>query len=496
MDVSIGAGLLSEAGSQVPIQIEVYDHQGQETISTVSIEAPDLFTGQLSLAFSGISPNEAFLFAGTLPNDLGAADGEYPLIVRGTDWGTDPNLGGILAWQVVRTRVGAPKGWARTWGAGLPDDARSVAIDTSGNAYVTGSFEGKVDFDPGSGVDYHKANGWSRYAFLSKFNPSGDFLWARTWGGGGGISVGIDPLGNAYVAGIFGGTVDFDPGSGVDDHTSNGGDDAFLSKLDSSGNFLGARTWGGADDDLAYSVAIDALGNAYVTGCFMETADFDPGSGADEHTSNGFSDAFLSKLDPSGDFLWARTWGSVYHERAYSVAIDALGNAYVAGEFAAAVDFDPGIGVDIHTTSGNSVDAFLSKFDSSGNFTWARTWGTAFGASVAIDPSGNACVAGCFYATADLDPGSGVDNHSSNGQSDAFLSKFDSDGHFLWVRTWGAAHFDFPESVASDAWGNAYVAGGFYDAVDFDPGIGVDDHTASGNESDAFLSKFPPDGNW
>ena len=116
MDVSIGAGLLSEKGSQVPIQVEIYDHQGQETISTVNIEAPDLFNGEIPLSFSNVTLNNAFLYVGTLTNDLGAKDGEYPLLVKATDWGSDPNLGDVAGWQVTSARVGAPKGWARTWG--------------------------------------------------------------------------------------------------------------------------------------------------------------------------------------------------------------------------------------------------------------------------------------------------------------------------------------------------------------------------------------------
>jgi hypothetical protein len=105
------------------------------------------------------------------------------------------------------------------------------------------------------------------------------------------------------VSGNFQGTdVDFDPGGGVDDHTSNGAFDAFLSQFDSSGYINWARTWGGTLSDTGYGVAADVSGNAYVTGYFSGTVDFDPGTGVDSRISNGGEDVFLSKFPPDGNW--------------------------------------------------------------------------------------------------------------------------------------------------------------------------------------------------
>jgi hypothetical protein len=506
MDVSIGAGLLSEMGSQVPIQVEIYDHQGQETISTVTMEAPDLFSSEISLAFSTVTPNDAFLFTGTLPNDLGAADGEYPLLVKATDWGSDQNLGEVAAWQGTLASVSPPKGWARTWGGTQDDVGSAVATDASGNLYVAGAFQDTVDFDPGAGVDNHTSIGYVD-AFLSKFDPNGNFIWARTWGASVANSLAVDNSGNVYVTGKFGYTVDFDPGAGVDNHTSNAGYDVFLSRFDQDGNFIWARTWGGSEDDFGLSVATDGSGNVCVAGAVWGKVDFDPGPGVDNHPGHGQWDAFLSKFDPNGDYIWARTWGGWAWEEGYSVAIDNSGNPYVAGYFSEIfgnpVDFDPGPGVDEHGSAGGD-EAFLSKFDPDGNFVWARTWGGTYddrGNSVAIDGSGNAYVAGQFAYVVDFDPGTGVDNHTSIGYVDAFLSKFDPNGNFIWARTWGGpdGYYDAGDSgfsAAIDNSGNAYVAGRFYGPADFDPGAGVDNHTSYGGCMNAFLSKFDPDGNF
>jgi len=322
--------------------------------------------------------------------------------------------------------------WAKTWGGGVWDFGIGVAADSSGSVYVTGSFQGTVDFDPGPGDDTHSSGPGFRDVFLSKFDSSGNFLWANTWGGSEsdqGCWVAVDGSDYVYVTGIFASAVDFDPGSGTDSHTSNGAGDAFLSKFDTSGAFLSAKTWGGSYFDYGEGVAVDASGNVYVTGCFDGSVDFDPGGGEETHSSYGSYDASLSKFDSSGAFLWAKAWGGKDQDQGYSVAVDTSGNAYVTGLFRETADFDPGPGKDLHTSNGFG-DVFLSKLDSSGGFLWARTWGSAsnayddYGACVALDPSGGAYATGYFYGTTDFDPGPGEDQRTSNGESDAFLSKF------------------------------------------------------------------------
>jgi hypothetical protein len=169
------------------------------------------------------------------------------------------------------------------------------------------------------------------------------------------------------VTGGFHGTVDFDPGPDVDNHVSNGGHDAFVTKFDSGGNYIGARTWGGTDFDYGFGAAVDGWGDVYVTGYFSGTVDFDPGPDVDNHVSNGFRDTFLTKFDSSGNFVWARTWGGTGFDYGNGVAVDGSGNAYVTGMFEDEVDFDPGPGMNNQVSNGYD-DAFLSKFPPDGNW--------------------------------------------------------------------------------------------------------------------------------
>ena len=509
IDVGIGPGLHPSAGGMAEISVDVFDHQGLETVSAVSVEAPELFAGGMLLDYAADMGNGSWRFSGTIVNETGLQEGYFLLLARVRDVFHDENLGEVDGWQVVRVPVATPLGWARTWGAGGGDLGLGVAADIAGNLHVVGQFSSTVDFNPGDGTEYHYSHGGTD-VYVSKFDPSGSFLWARSWGGAAydyGLGVAVDGSGNVSVTGKFSETVDFDPwGDTHDYHSAHGIEgypDAFLSSFDASGSYRWARTWGGGKGDWGKDVAVDGSGNTYVTGGFnvdSTPVDFDPGTATDYHESNGGSDIYLSKFDSMGHFQWARTWGgSNIFEYGMGVASDASGHVYVTGVFKAEVDFDPGPGVDIHKSAGGA-DAFLSKFDSSGDFQWACTWGGPSGEEgkgVDVDEAGNVYVTGSYGGTADFDPGPGIHSHTAGGSTDSFLSKFDSSGAFQHAVTWGGTGVDngftSPWGVAVSGSGDACVAGWFTATTDFDPGDGFDVHGEQG-DGDAFLVKFASSG--
>jgi hypothetical protein len=409
--------------------------------------------------------------------------------------------------------------WAKTWGGSRRDVAYGVGVDSSGNAYVVGPYMDTVDFNPDPVLtDNHTSNGISgtiyhNNIYLSKFAPDGTYQWVRTWGptyiagaagGAEGYTVVVD--GNdLYVVGDFsGGTTDFNPWGSHDYHTNHPPSsgpiffDAFLSKFDLNGNFQWAKTWGGEGYDDGPGVAVDGAGNVYVAGMYAsQNINFDPaggsgGLGHPAHDSGSMVDVFLSKFDSSGNFQWVRTWGGQGTEDAMGlVTVDGVNNVYVAGRYASInCDFNPGGTPEIHSTNGGQ-DAFLSKFAPDGTFLWARTWGGSGSDNVvgiSVDGTGNVLASGWFSNTFDFNPGSGVETHTSNGLRDAFLSQFDTNGNFNWAETWGGSGDD-SSGLALDGMGNAHTAGKFVGNVDFDPGVGTDNHTANG-ASDAFLSQF------
>jgi hypothetical protein len=393
----------------------------------------------------------------------------------------------------------------KTFGGTNADYGQSIAVDGTGNIYTTGMFRGTVDFDPGAAT-FNLTSVGIDDIFISKFDASGNFLWAKKFGDSGYNSVvrsiAVDNNGNVYTTGRFQGTVDFDPGAGTFNITSTVVNNqpvinVFISKLDASGNFVWAKQLGGTGDDEVYSITVDGSDNVYTTGAFEETADFDPGAGTFNLNALGGSyDIFISKLDVSGNFVFAVSLGGNGLDIGRSLAVDDSGNVYYTGEFQGTVDFNPGGGT-LNFTSFGGKDAFISKLDAFGSFVWAKQiGGTSLdeGRSIEIDNSGNVYTNGIFSGTVDFDPGVGTVNLLSTGLNDVFISKLDGSGNFVWAKQFDVDIFD-GKSLVLDGAGNVYSTGSFTGTVDFNPGAGTNNLFSVGQE-DAFISKLDASGNF
>ena len=381
----------------------------------------------------------------------------------------------------------------------------AIAVDGTGNVYTTGRFGGTVDFDPGADpAIFNLTSAGSLEIFVSKLDSSGNFVWAKAMGSTGadaGVGIALDGTGNVYVAGLFEGTVDFDPGAGVFNLTSAGLRDISVSKFDASGNFLWAMALGGAGNDEGVGMAVDGSGNVYTTGIFEGTADFDPGVGTANLTSAGATDIFVSKLDSDGNFVWAKAMGGTGPQIGDAIAVDNSGNVYTTGRFRETVDFDPGAGPAIfNLTSAGNYDIFVSKLDSSGNFVWAKAMGSTgadSGLGIAVDGTGNVYTTGSFAGTVDFDPGAdpAVFNLTSAGSIDLFVNKLDSAGSFVWAKAMGSTSGIQGTGIAVNGSGNVYTTGLFAGAVDFDPGPGTAILTSAG-PNDIFVSKLDSAGSF
>ena len=246
------------------------------------------------------------------------------------------------------------------------------------------------------------------------------------------------------------------------------------------GKHLWSKRFGDGSNQHAKAAAVDASGNVIVAGDFWGTVDF--GGGA--LTDAGDEDIFVAKFGPDGAHLWSKRFGDVDAQYAQSVAIDALGNVIVAGDFWGSVDFGGGA----LTYAGNG-DIFVAKFGSDGAHLWSKRFGDGdypqYAQSVAIDASGNVIVAGYFSGTIDFGGGA----LTSAGYSDIFVAKFGSDGGHLWSKRFGDGASQYAFAVAVDASENVIVTGYFYDAVDFGGGA-----LTSAGLKDIFVAKFDPDG--
>jgi len=367
--------------------------------------------------------------------------------------------------------------WAKQAGGTYWDEGCDIAIDSSGNSYVTGFFKETASF----GSTNLTSSGQDDI-FVAKLDSSGNWLWTKQAGGtnyDGGYSIAIDSSGNSYVTGYFRGTASF----GNTTLTSSGQDDIFVAKLDSNGNWLWAKKAGGTNNDEGHGIATDSSGNSYVTGYFYGTASF----GSTTLTSSGESDIFVAKLDSSGNWLWAKQAGGTNYDYGFGIAIDSSGNSYVTGYF---YSVTASFGSTTLNSSGG-YDIFVAKLDSSGNWLWVKQAGGTsddYGLGIATDSSGNSYVTGYFYGTASF----GSTTLTSSGDIDIFVAKLDSSGNWLWVKQAGGASTDHGNSITIDSSGNSYVTGYFYSVT---ASFGTTTLTSNG-ESDIFVAKLDSSGNW
>jgi hypothetical protein len=221
--------------------------------------------------------------------------------------------------------------WVKQFGGRYDDSIQSLAVDPQGSIIVQGRFVDVADW----GGKPLKAGGNSDFdVVLAKYDANGDHQWSKRFGDAFNdvaAGVAVDPAGHITMTGSFDVSISFGDG---DRHQSAGESDIFIARFQPDGTFEWAHTFGARREDIGWGIAEDAAGNTVATGWFQETVDFGSGPIA----SKGNRDAFALKLDPKGALVWVRTWGDHDHDRGRAVALDAAGNAYVAGTFGFTLD--------------------------------------------------------------------------------------------------------------------------------------------------------------
>jgi hypothetical protein len=388
--------------------------------------------------------------------------------------------------------------WVKHIGGTEWEQGNSIALDDKGNIYITGGFQGIVDFNPDTAISESfilTATGASFDIFVLKLNSDGTFTWAKQIGGANtdfGHAIVADYESSIYITGRFIETVDFDPDTyGSYILNSSGYDEAFICKLDSSGNFNWAMKLGQDNYDSGESIKVDSQGNVHTTGVFGGTVDFDPGPGTYNLTSSGGSpDVYILKLTKGGNFLWAKHFESPLWDYTPDIELDNLGNTYCAGGFQGKIDVNPGLGMG-DTCFFSSGGSYICKLDSLGNFVWAKhLQGECKIHAIELDDYANVYTTGDFNLTVDFDPGESSTFILSGYDSDVFISKLDSSGQFSWVSQL-AGYQTYEVGLALSLYNeNVYCAGVFTGTVDFNPDtVATYSRTSDGND-DAFIHKM------
>lgn len=371
----------------------------------------------------------------------------------------------------------------------------SITLDNLGNAYITGKTTSS-DYNVTAGAFQSIYEG-NNDVFVTKLNATGTALLYSTLIGGSdgeeGRSITIDASGNAYIAG-YSGSTNYDITPSSFQITFGGGyRDAFVTKLNATGTALLFSTYiGGSKDDEIRSIAIDAIGNSYVTG-YTTSTDYDITPGSFQTMSPGGPDnkAFITKLNASGNALVYSTYiGGSAHDQGNSIAIDASGNAYITGE-TTSTNYDVTSGAFQMSLQG-SVDVFVSKLNPLGN---ALIYSTYIGGNdgdggtgIAIDGIGNAYITGWTYSS-NYDCTIDAYQSTFGGNYDAFVTKLNATGTALLYSTLiGGSNYDEAKSIALDSFDNIYITGQTY-STDFDITVGSFQSNNAGLW-DSFISKF------
>ena len=359
------------------------------------------------------------------------------------------------------------------------DEGYGICIDANGNSYVSGATNGDL-----AGV----GNAGEYDVFITKFDSLGNTQWMKqfgTTGFDGGRGVSVDEQGNAYITGFIGGepfnagtydifvakydnagnqqwikqlgtlaSVDFGRGVGIDENENIyitgdtdgdlggvgnvGSSDIIIAKYDAAGNQQWLRQFGTNSSERAYGIAVDKNGNSYVTGYTF-------GDFTNSGSPSG-SDGFIAKYDTAGNQLWVRQFGSnEYYNESNGISVDENGNSYVTG-------FTSG---DLAGTgNAGASDAYIVKYDNSGNQLWAKQFGSVYddeGNDIIVDASENVYVIG--YTRGDLDP------IGDDGGDDVFLAKYDAAGSQYWVKQFGTSSKDVGNSITVDMNGVIYTTG-------------------------------------
>ncbi|MEE9423976.1 MAG: SBBP repeat-containing protein [Methylococcales bacterium] len=437
--------------------------------------------------------------------------------------------------------------WAKRAGGLDADSGNAIAVDGSGNTYVTGSFVGGGGFTDSATFGPDEANETTftdidelPNMFVAKYTANGNLVWVKRSDGNTSVSgddIAVDSSGNTYVTGFFkqsfGSTATF--GSGETNETTfsndieipttrefdNGFTDMFVAKYAADGNLVWVKHAGGMNPDsrsgsIVFSrgvsgsgITMDVSGNVYVLGGFTDSATFGLGeTGETTLTSEGFSDIFVAKYTADGDLVWVRRAGGTDFDGGSDIVVDGLGDTYVTGGFRESATFGPEEVGETTLTSDGESDVFVAKYTTDGDLVWVkRAGGAGFtsGSGIAVDDSGNAYVSGSFgVATITGIGGSatfgageaGETTLTSDGSRDIFVAKYTVDGDLVWVKRAGGSNSDGGQGIAVDNSDTVYVTGAFFDNATFGLGEPRETTLNSGGRGivDIFVAKFTADG--
>lgn len=398
--------------------------------------------------------------------------------------------------------------WTKNLSSTIKVTVYALAFDNSGDFYITGGYVGTADFDPGPGVDERTNDnpdfppGSNSYdnkdIFVSKYSADGVMLWTQTVSAPNEEEFANDITvlgGRVYVVGYTNYPIDFDPGPGVDTQGTiytNG----FITTYDLSGNYQWTVT---TEAGYATFNSVATIGDSVVVGgaYYQGSLDLSPGADTMIISGSGDQNSFIASYSgTNGSLEWGHAIAPTtdFFNRLPVVADDQ--SVYIGGDFMNEVDFDPSESEDVRTPAGY-MDAFVNKYSANGTYQWTRTFDNNDVDRIRgldVDGASNKLyLTGEYRGTIDFDPGSGVDEHTSTvlgptARGDTFLVALDTDGDFVFAKSFTGEQSEYPNDVTIGSDGTLYALINFEGTVDFDPGDDLDERTSLGARDGAIVS--------
>jgi len=329
--------------------------------------------------------------------------------------------------------------WAVSVGSTGDDQGHDLAIESSGDVLVTGSFTGTVNFATGSTPAVLISRGFTD-GFIARYAPDGSFESVVQFGGTGddaGNAIIVRPDGDIMVAGAFSGTASFGSLLTPQVLVSAGGFDYFLARMAPTLGLQWAVRGGGVGNDVVGTGGIALALNdvTYISGTFSGIASVGPGAGITALVSHGDADIFIANYDANGTWAsFARVIGGIGTDAVATFVRDDFGNFFLGGSFQGSVDFDPGSGVHVVNARavGGAADAFVLSLDPAGDLRWVNPLGAAvsgdvnFGATsgISLAPDGTLWAVGRFFGRVDFDPGTDAVERQNVGDADQFVVRY------------------------------------------------------------------------
>jgi len=379
------------------------------------------------------------------------------------------------------------------WGVVFESDtsieSKAVACDSDNNIYILGQFWGNVDFNPGSGTTMIESNG-KNDIFLLKLNSLGQYQWVRSYGSylhdnpGDLVISENDEI--AFVC-AFQLTADLNPGTEVEEYTSQGDRDLFVQQLNTSGELIWNDVIHSDENLKAFNIEIGSNGDVYLTGDFNGSTDFDPSSNEFEISPQENSSNFLLSLNNSGVFQWVNIYESTTLISAIDISVNSTDDLYLLMNNVGSTDLDPGINELPFSTTAMAM--VIQKYSSDGTLLWSKEFesfdnGSMNGKTIITDSESSLVVSGEFYGIIDFDPNDGEFNIESEG--DIYILSLTLDGEFVFVHNFESTNYGGPTEAIFTQSNSFYLLGVFTDSMNVQIGS-EEEYIYAINSQDCFI---------